>query len=443
MTTIAGLPYQSLSFTLGQGGAVVSSGGPLCPNSTTDLIVVSHGWHMNADASQKLYETLIGNLVQVDAGGWSGAGRTVAVAGVFWPSDQFRDDLGQETSNVLGGHAAAAGGDLHLDVLKRQAQGVGAFLGVTDPDFEKKVLRAVGGGGDADALATLLRAVVTATGDADPQTTLDHKQLMTLPGREIVQDLARQSLPDLHAPAAVAAQGAAAAFVPGQLGGQAQGFFSGAVAGVAKMLNQFAYFELKTRAGRVGQALGGILDAAPELAQARIHLIGHSFGGRLVTSAAQAMSVRKPQSMTLLQAAFSHNSFAQSLAYPPLFPAVTGGYRDVITQGKVKGPIAITHTWHDTAVGVAYPAASRVSQTVSSAFNVSDSFGGAKDVYGGLGSNGALGLVAGEGSQLTYDGASALTLAPGRVSNLLCDFIQNHGDVGRIEAARVVHAALA
>ncbi len=442
MPTIAGLPYQPLTFTLDASGAVVSPSGPFCPPGTTDLIVISHGWHMNAVASQSLYETLIGNLVTVDAGGWIGQGRTVAVAGVFWPSDEFRDDLGQETSNVLGGHAAAAGGDLHLDVLRHQAQGVGAFLGITDPDFEKKVLRAVGGGGDADALASLLRTAVETTSAADPQTLLDHKELMTRPGREIVADLANQSLPDL-ATGVGGGQGAAVGFVGGGQGGEAQGFFSGAVAGVAKMLNQFAYFELKKRAGRVGQALGGLLDKAPELDHVRIHLIGHSFGGRLVTSVVQTMATRKPQSMTLLQAAFSHNSFAQGLKYPPPYPAVTGDFRNVITQGKVTGPIAISHTWHDTAVGIAYPAASRVSQTVASGFGVSTNFGGTGDIFGGLGSNGALGLAAGEGSNQPYDGTSVLTLPPGHVSNLLCDFIQNHNDVGRIEAARVVHAAMA
>jgi hypothetical protein len=439
MLTIAGLDYVRLEFN--EKGDRLDPTAPVYPPGKTDIIVVSHGWHMDAPASQALYETLIGNLVAVDAGGWAGSGRTVGVCGVFWPSDQFRDDLGQETFNVLGGQAASAGGDLHLDVLKAQAASVAAFLGVSDPNFEKAVLRAVGGGGDADHLVDILRTAVGGAAGADAQTLADHKELLTKPGREILDALENQELPSLAAGAGPpAAAGAAAAFGGGQQAGQALGFFSGAVAGVAKVLNQFAYFELKKRAGVVGARLGQLLDTAPGLDAVRIHLVGHSFGARLVTAAAAAMTARAPQSLTLLQGAFSHNSYGAGIAYPNHAP-VTGDYRAVIT--KVKGPIAITHTWNDTAVGLAYPAASRVSQTVASGFSVSDNFGGAKDIFGGMGSNGARGLTPAEGTDGAYDGVSPLALPAKQVSNLLCDFITEHNDVGRIEAARVVHAAMA
>lgn len=436
MLTIAGLDYVRLEFN--EKGDRLDPAAPLYPPGVTDLVIVSHGWHMDAPASQALYETLIGNLVTVDGGGWVGSGRRPGVAGVFWPSDQFRDDLGQETFNVLGGQAASAGGDLHLDVLKAHAESVAAFLGVSDPNFERAVLRAVGGGGDADHLVDILRAAVGGGAGADLQTLADHKELLTKSGSEILQALKLQALPALGG--AVGAAGAAAAFAGGQQAGQAMGFFSGAVAGVAKILNQFAYYELKKRAGVVGARLGQLLDSAPGLDDIRIHLVGHSFGARLVTAATAAMTARAPHSLTLLQGAFSHNSYGTGLKYPP-YPDVTGDYRAVIA--KVQGPIAITHTWNDQAVGLAYPAASRVSQTVASGFSVSDGFGGAGDIFGGMGANGARGLSPSEGTDGAFDGVSPLALPPKHVSNLLCDFIQNHNDVGRIEAARVLHAAMA
>jgi pimeloyl-ACP methyl ester carboxylesterase len=72
---------------------------------------------------------------------------------------------------------------------------------------------------------------------------------------------------------------------------------------------------MKQRAGIVGRkgayrVLSQIREAHQTL---KIHLIGHSFGGRLVTALADGPAGMKPiipESMTLLQAAFSHNGFA-------------------------------------------------------------------------------------------------------------------------------------
>jgi hypothetical protein len=85
--------------------------------------------------------------------------------------------------------------------------------------------------------------------------------------------------------------------------------------------------------------------------------------------------------MGLLQAAFSHNGFSKSKK---------GFFRSVVDNKRVNGPIFITHTKNDKAVGLAYPAASRISNDQASAF------GGADDPFGGIGSNGAQQMEAGE-----------------------------------------------
>ena len=61
-----------------------------------------------------------------------------------------------------------------------------------------------------------------------------------------------------------------------------------------------------------------------------------------------------------------------------------GSFRAVIANRKVSGPILITHSEHDTAVGIAYPIASRTMNQVASAL-----IGGPTDIYGGMGRNGA------------------------------------------------------
>lgn len=441
MADIAGYPYAQVVFKLNGQGKLQTPALPALPAGVTDLVIVSHGWHIDAADSQNLYQKLIGNLATTDAGAFAAAGRKVAVWGVFWPSDRFRDDLGRETQQTLGGQAASAGGDLHLDVLREQARGVAAFLGIDPTELARHAVLATGGGGDADALANMLRAAAARTGEADADTERDHKELLTEPGSQIVAALAAQPS---FVPEAPATGGAAAGFHPEDglaAGGQAQGFFSGVTAGVAKLLNQVAYYELKKRAGLAGERLGALLDTDPALANVRLHLVGHSFGARLVTAATKALTPGKVTSLTLLQAAFSHNSFGANLRYGQLYNIAAGGFREVIVDKHVTGPVAITHTWHDRAVGLAYPAASRVSQTIANGFEVSDNFGGAKDVFGGLGSNGALGLSSAERQDVIY--ADGLTLPAGRVSNILCNAIQNHNDVGRMECARIVRAAMA
>ncbi len=185
------------------------------------------------------------------------------------------------------------------------------------------------------------------------------------------------------------------------------------------MLNLGTYHLMKDRAGIVGRtglarALDQIHDDYPGI---RIHLAGHSFGCRAITAAASA--VRKPvASMTLFQAAFSHNSFS-----PP------GGFRSVVVDGKCEGPMLITHSVKDEAVGICYPIASRILRQSAS------SIGDANDRYGGLGRNGARHTAEASDGNLLPEGAP-YAFAPGRIHNLQADdIIQAHSDIVKPETA--------
>jgi hypothetical protein len=151
-------------------------------------------------------------------------------------------------------------------------------------------------------------------------------------------------------------------------------FLSGFKAAAMNVLNFTTYFAMKSRAGTVGSK--GVAPLVDRLAGQvdRIHLIGHSFGGRVVTAAAASSQTDKIRSMTLLQAAFSHNGFSQSM---------NGAFRTVVDKGRIDGPILVTHTKNDKAVGIAYPLASRINGDTTAAF------GDENDIFGGLGRNGA------------------------------------------------------
>ena len=100
-----------------------------------------------------------------------------------------------------------------------------------------------------------------------------------------------------------------------------------------------------------------------------------------MAAAAAGSTTDKLQSLSFLQTAFSHNGFSKTMS---------GFFRSVVDQHRVKGPILVTYTPNDRAVGLAYPTASRLSGTVASAF------GDKNDRFGGLGRNGAQQMQPGE-----------------------------------------------
>lgn len=157
-------------------------------------------------------------------------------------------------------------------------------------------------------------------------------------------------------------------------------------AGIVKAgIEATSYYVMKERAAEVGA--GGVAPLIRTIRQVSpgtgVHLAGHSFGARLATAAAMASGrgEGRPwiESMLLLQGAFSQFAFSPQ-----------GFYRPVVAERMVRGPIVVTHSVHDKAVGLAYPVASLLKKQNASGI------GGPNDPYGGLGANGARGLSAEE-----------------------------------------------
>ena len=161
------------------------------------------------------------------------------------------------------------------------------------------------------------------------------------------------------------------------------------------------------------------------LPDVKLHVVGHSFGARLVTSLALGKEGVQPQkfaSMTLLQAAFSHNGFADKFT-------TTGFFRAVVSDHRITGPILVTCTANDKAVGLAYPLASLVAGQNASVF------GGPTDPFGGLGRNGAQNTTEAVAGELLPVG-SAYDFKAGAVFNLNADkVISGHSDICKPEVA--------
>jgi len=388
-------------------------------DDATDVLVVSHGWNNDMAEARALYERIATSLDAVRGGpGADGSDRVVAICGVMWPSKRFA-----ERSLISGGAASAGAVDPHLgeDVLDLAT----AFEG---DEAEATLEEAAGLTGELEHSATarrryadLLRSLVTRE-ESEPSDAMD--QFFDLDGDELMKRIEAAAF-DLMTEAPPEPAGGAAGL------GSAQGLFSGLASKGRMLLNMVTYYEMKNRAGKIGAGTIGPVLADNVVGRARLHLAGHSFGARLVTAAASVQEPAAVASMSLLQAAFSHNAFAENWK-----PGRDGAYRSLITSGIVDGPVVITHTRHDVAVGIAYAMASRIAGQQDSAI------GDASSPFGGLGSNGAQHTpeaVEGTLGKLGFD----YDLERGRLHNLLADeFVSGHSDVSGQEVAAAVWQAV-
>jgi len=408
----------------------------------TDLVVFAHGWNNDMTDARDLYTRLFteigGALTAAAPRGIDG--RKFAGAVTLWPSKKFTDK-----ELIPGGGAAALTKD-ELKAVRAQLKGLAkdtVRLGRSTPAsvaIRKKIERATA------LLPTL---------DTDPKAQQRFVQII----RSLLSEKAAdaddgsksffkaqdaQLLQDLRADVVVAQPvGSGGAASLGSLGSTGPGGAAGVlsdlgnsvVSGVRRLLNFTTYYQMKERAGTVGSK-----GVAPVLAQLRktspqlkLHLVGHSFGGRVMTAAADsATAAARPNSLTLLQAAYSHNGLA------PKFDGKNDGFfRKVIADRKVSGPILITCTKNDRAVGIAYPLASRISGVNAAAL------GDENDPYGGIGRNGAMRTP--EATKLTLlASGQPYELAAGKVFNLNADaVITDHSDICKPHVAWALLSSVA
>lgn len=338
--TISGLPYYEPDFNAdgslndatgdGDGGlpAAVAAGG------ITDLFVMSHGWNNSVSSARQLYTAMF-SLIADQLGGHTDG---VAVVGINWPSVLLPDDDPDSAPPVpsTGAELAAA----------------------LAPRFP----------GQAEQLKTMGELL-----DEKPQQSAKLIEFHTLASGLVTtkpqsqEDSGESSIVDSD-PLAVFGQ--AAAMAPKSTSA-AQGLgnpFAGLWSGAREILRTMSYYEMKNRAGVIGErGLGPLLaslsgpDGAP-----RIHLIGHSFGARLVSYALAGLpktGTSPVKSLTLIQGAFSHFTFNRKLVFDP--GRGPGGLAGL--EERVDGPLLATYTAADRAVGWWYPAASMLARQDSQA----------------------------------------------------------------------------
>jgi hypothetical protein len=411
----------------------------------TDLLILSHGWNNDKADASRLYEELLGNIDKlldlrdqasvpaplqdfVD----SLRNRNFAAVRVFWPSKKFTD-----AELIPGGGAATAAAEAE------NAAAVNRIL-----DKLKDDPRVLGG---ADRNPAHVAAMESAKALVPQLATTDAKKEFVKLLRSILDPSMKENddasagffavdaetlFENAETPVVAPAAPAGGAGGGSSLGsGGAVGLgdlLSGVQAAARRIANFATYYQMKSRAGTVGnKGVAPLIDTLAAKVD-RIHLVGHSFGGRLVTAAAMDSKTPKLHSVSLLQAAFSHNGLSEGFGKDN---KDKGFFRVLVDEKRISGPIIITHTKNDKAVGIAYPLASRIAGQNAAAL------GDQNDPYGGMGRNGAQNTKEADNQFTLGLPGTRYSFKKGKIHNISSDLIQDHGDVRRIEVAYAILGA--
>jgi hypothetical protein len=375
-----------------------------------DVLLLAHGWNNDKDQAARLFERLTDNIAAVRGDVPGARERKLAVVGLLWPSVKWADD-----DDLAGGGLSADDEAASLIAAIRQR--------VVDPEIAGRLAQLVptletseeSRAAFLEELRTLLPNLPDDE-DAPPDTLTDGDVEETF-------DKAGEGDDDLAGAEPV--------------GGGAAGIgdFGRSILRKARgLLNLTTYYTMKDRAQKVGEVgvrplAIAIADAAPD---ARLNFAGHSFGARVVAAAASQLP--RVHSVSLLQGAFSHFGFARDYDDD----GSDGAFRRLFTGGQLTGPVVVTHTVNDRAVGVAYAVASRLAGQQGAGI------GGPDDRYGGLGRNGALKTpeAAAPAGNLLARSAS-YSFERGKLYNLKADdFVASHGAVSGREVANAVLRAV-
>ena len=153
----------------------------------TDLLVVSHGWNNDDKEALRLYRSLLVNVGRQERGRF--ADRTVAVAGVFWPSKKFAD------SEVIPGGAASVGGDLSKDELTEDINRLRGFFDSDNADDLLDQLKDLVSQLEYDAKARrsfgeISQKLLGEAEPVDPEVADEMPSgLLTMPGEELIDAL--------------------------------------------------------------------------------------------------------------------------------------------------------------------------------------------------------------------------------------------------------------
>ncbi len=358
-------------------------------SEVTDLIFLAHGFRCDADDATTLYTALLTNLrtnLSRTEFARKLSTRRFAASGVYWPSKEFRE------VSVL---------DRARDVL-------------------------VAASGSRHAQDQVVASALLAFKDDIDDPTEGFSQLSEVPGSELLDKLRAERQPTLDEDGGIDCLSCA----------------TSVLGAVDKFLNLLTWNTMKNLSGLVGMiGLAEVIEVCrSQVPGLRMHLVGHSLGGRLMTACCKRLGERgtaRIASLSLLEAAFSHFGFS-----PDSGDGQPGFFRGVVESSIVRGPMISTFSRQDSVVGTAYALASRLAR------DRLQSIGDSSDPYGGIGHNGArstpestVELLHQAGTPYSFRSA-VVTCLDGSATPERVALITSHGDVTNPHVTYAVASAI-
>lgn len=390
----------------------------------SDVFVFSHGWNNDWTTATERYEHFIrGFQDQQKALGLSPpAGYKPLLVGIFWPS-QALAWFDSET-----GPGFAAGGDpreraADVDAARTQVNDIAGML----PDEQRERFFALAQSEslsevEARELANMLVPLMSLDDEGVVTQEASADDLLTAAGS------LRGEEPDDDEVGTVG----------GNAAGPRHAGFGDALGKLdpRNVLKPFTVWQMKDRAGKVGtRGVAGLLQAILTGSNARVHVLGHSYGCKVVMAATAAIAdgIRPLHSAVLLQPAISQYAFASSL---PERPGVSGGYRKNLQ--RVKGPVVATFSARDNPLTKSFHLALRRKADLG---EQPLHAGASPSIYGALGGFGPQ-----DSGQIIIDikdPAQPYDLAPGgRIIGIKgTRTISGHGDISNPSTWWLAHSA--
>ena len=409
----------------------------------TDAIFIAHGFRNSEEDATSLYTNFLTTFRSQMSGALQSslAPRKFVVAGVYWPSKPFTE------ADDMGGSVQAADDEIAgMEAVKQKLEEMKATeaSAVQQPKIEQAIQLLDRVKGDRAAQDEFVGLVLSLLDDSEPDPTEGVDRVRAMQGCELLDKLIAPIIVPTSGPADDdgGAAGAGPVYAGGGEEGGAEGLgsiVSSVYGRIGQFLNLTLWYVMKNRSGVVGGngAAKAVRELKASLPSIRIHLVGHSLGGRLMAACTKALAsppMVRLDSLTLLEAAFSHFGFS-----PDNGKGQEGFFRGVVNSSVVKGPFIATFSMQDTVVGKVYAVASRLAGD-----NVQE-IGDAGDPYGGIGRNGAQRTAEAVFAPLRQAGSPPYQFQIGKIVNLdgSGGLIKSHGDVTNADVTFAFACAVA
>ncbi|MGQ0678624.1 MAG: hypothetical protein ACT4OM_03020 [Actinomycetota bacterium] len=391
-------------------------------DAVTDVFLFSHGWRGDIPSALRQYKGWVAAMARLSADREEirrvRPGFKPLLVGIHWPSEPFgEEDFGDVSFDATAGPALDVAAEVRRWSLR---------LGLAGNARARAALRTIIEAAADDPLPPRLPEAV-----AQAYLELDSILGLGSEGPGASPDADRDPFdPEVAYQASFSDE---ADFGIGELAGN-----------LLSPLKTMSFWTMKKRGRQVGESGGhnllNRLMKLPGTEGVRYHLMGHSFGCVLVSGAAVGPPggpglPRKIGSISLVQGAVSLWSYCKDI---PKDPGKPGYFRRLIDKGVVGGPIIVTTSVHDKAVGTWYPKAAMTSFDAS--FDPTD-----LPKYGGLGAFGVRGPGIDIQDKVALEATGNYGFQPGRVYNIDCDRVIVGGDKvsgahSEISVPQVAHA---